>query len=123
MIIQMVCRSLRVITDKELEKNNLSSNEVMAVADIGFSTDAIQSELQHKRMVVSLDGEEKFNETMSRKFSEQRRQQESLTLRGDDDCGRECSPSVEGNFLSSLGVNKTGEKSRAKAEKTITLSP
>ncbi|KEH36316.1 putative transcription factor Nin-like family [Medicago truncatula] len=121
MIIQRVCRSLRVITDKELEKNNLSSNEVMAVADIGFATDAVQSGLQHKRMAVSLDGEEKFNETMSSKFSEQRRQQESLTLRGDADCGRECSPSVEGNFLSSLGVNRTGEKRRAKAEKTITL--
>jgi hypothetical protein len=72
-------------------------------------------------MAASLGGEEKFSETMSKKFSEQRRQQETLTLKGDLDCGRARSPSVEGTFLSSLGVNRTGEKRRAKAEKTITL--
>ncbi|XP_045806339.1 protein NLP4-like isoform X2 [Trifolium pratense] len=121
MIIQRVCRSLRVITDKELDKDNLPSNEVMAVTDGRFATNAIWSESQHRRMAASLGGEEKLSETMSRKFSEQRRQQETLTLKGDLDCGRASSPSVEGTFLSSLGINRTGEKRRAKAEKTITL--
>ncbi|XP_058785536.1 protein NLP5-like isoform X2 [Vicia villosa] len=122
MIIQRVCRSLRVITNKELEKNNLSLNEVMAIAaDSGFARNAIRPDLQDRRTAASLGSEEKFIETMSKKFSEQRRRQENLILKEDADHGRECSPSVQGSFLSSLGVNKTGEKRRVKAEKTITL--
>ncbi|KAL5073784.1 hypothetical protein RYX36_012768 [Vicia faba] len=122
MIIQRVCRSLRVITNKELEKNNLSANEVMAAADSRFARNAIRSDLQDSRTAASLGSEEKFIETTSKKFAEQRRLQENLIIKGDADHGRECSPSVQGKFLSSLGVNRTtGEKRRAKAEKTITL--
>ncbi|CAL5205532.1 unnamed protein product [Lathyrus oleraceus] len=121
MIIQRVCRSLRVITNKELEKINLSANVVTAAADSGFARNAIRPDLQDRRTAASLGSEEKFTETMSKKFSEQRRQHENLILKGDAGDGTECSPSVQGNFLSSLGVNRTGEKRRAKAEKTITL--
>ncbi|KAG5033742.1 hypothetical protein AAZX31_04G016800 [Glycine max] len=119
-IIQRVCRSLRVIRDKELEEANLSVDEVIALADSGFARNAIFSEPQYKGMVASLDAEEKSSETMGRKFSDLRQQQESPILKGNLDCVKECSTSVEGN-LSSLGTNKTGERRRAKAEKTITL--
>lgn len=95
MIIQRVCCSLRVITDKELEETNLSANEVLARADSGFDRPEIWSDIKA--------------------------QQENLNLKGNFDCGREGSPSVEGN-LSSVGISsRTGEKRRAKAEKTITL--
>lgn len=119
-IIQRVCRSLRVIREKELEEANLSVNEVIALADSGFTRDEICSEPQQKGMVASLDTEEKSSETMGRKFSEPRQQQESPILKGNLDCVRECSTSVEGN-LSSPGTSKTGERRRVKAEKTITL--
>nr|XP_027190437.1 protein NLP4 isoform X2 [Cicer arietinum] len=118
MIIQRVCRNLRVITNKELEKNNLSANEVMDLADSGFASGATWSELQHRRMAASLDGDFFFNETMGGKFSEQTQQQENLILKGDTESGRECSLSVEGNLLSSVGIR---EKRRPKADKTITL--
>ncbi|TKY75326.1 NLP4 protein [Spatholobus suberectus] len=119
-IIQRVCDSLRVITDEELEEANLSVDEVMALADNGFARTAICTELQYKGIVASLDTEEKSSETMGRKSSDLRQQQESPILKGNLDCVRECSTSAEGN-LSSAGISKTGERRRAKAEKTITL--
>ncbi|KAJ1397567.1 RWP-RK domain [Sesbania bispinosa] len=120
MIIQRVCHSLRVIRDKELEETDLSTDEVIALADSGFTRTAICSELQNRMMVPSLGTEENSSETMSRKFSDLRQQQENLILKGNLDCGRESSTFVEGN-LSSVGISKTGEKRRAKADKTITL--
>lgn len=119
-IIQRVCRSLRVISDKELEEANLSIDEVISLADGGFDSTAICEELQHKGTVLSLDTEEKLSETTGRNFSDPRQQQESPVLKGNLDCVRECSTSVEGN-LSSVGISKMGERRRAKAEKTITL--
>ncbi|CAJ1973141.1 unnamed protein product [Sphenostylis stenocarpa] len=119
-IIQRICRSLRVISDNELEEAKLSTDKVISVADSGFSRSAICEELQHKGIVSSLDTEEKLSETIGRKFSDPRQQQESLILKGNPDCVRECSTSVEGN-LSSVGISKMGERRRAKAEKTITL--
>lgn len=119
-IIQKVCRTLRVITDKELEEANLSVGEVIGLADNGFARTAICAEPQHKGIVASLDAEENSSETVGRKFSVLRQHQESPILKGNLDCVRECSTSVEGN-LSSVGISKTGERRRAKAEKTITL--
>lgn len=116
-IIQRVCRSLRVITDKELEEIDLSASEVIALDDSGFARNAIWSELQHKR---SLGAEEKSSETMVRNFPDMRRQQEDLILKENLDTARECSTSVGGN-LPSVGISRTGEKRRAKAEKMITL--
>ncbi|XP_020234655.1 protein NLP4 [Cajanus cajan] len=109
-IIQRVCCSLRVISDKELEEANLSVDEVIGLADSGVSRTAICSGLQQK---------EKSSETMCRKFSDLR-QQENPILKGNLDCVRECSTSVEGNF-SGAGISRTVERRRAKAEKTITL--
>ncbi|RDX72809.1 Protein NLP4, partial [Mucuna pruriens] len=119
-IIQRVCHSLRVIRNEELEEANLSVDEVITLADSGFARTAICEELQHKGMVASLDTEEKSSETMGRKFSDPRQQQESPILKGNLDSVRECSTSVEGN-LSSVGISKMGERRRAKAKKTITL--
>ncbi|XP_061372792.1 protein NLP4-like isoform X2 [Gastrolobium bilobum] len=120
-IIQGVCHSLRVITDKELEEEtNLPVDKVIALPDNGFARTEIWSELQHRVMVSSLDTEEKSSETMGTKFSDLRQQQENPILKGNLDCVRECSTFVEGN-LSSVGISKTEEKRRAKAEKTITL--
>ncbi|XP_027354743.1 protein NLP4-like isoform X2 [Abrus precatorius] len=119
-IIQRVCGSLRVITDEELEETNLSVDEVIALADSGFARTPIWSHLQPKGMVASLETEEKSSETMGRKFSDLRQQQENPILKGNLDCVRECSTSVEGS-LPSVGISKTVERRRAKAEKTITL--
>ncbi|ESW08013.1 hypothetical protein PHAVU_009G011200 [Phaseolus vulgaris] len=119
-IIQRVCRSLRVISDKELVEAKLSIDEGISLADSGFDRTAICEELQHKGTVASLDTEEKLSETTGRKFSDPMRQQKSPILKGNLDCVRESSTSVEGN-LSSVGMSKMGDRRRAKAEKTITL--
>lgn len=118
-IIQRCCRSLRVITDKELERTS-SSVEVMALEDSGFARTVKWSEPQHITSVASLEPEEKSSETVGGKFSDLREHQEDSILKGNIECDRECSPFVEGN-LSSVGISKTGEKRRAKADKTITL--
>ncbi|XP_047178228.1 protein NLP4-like isoform X1 [Vigna umbellata] len=119
-IIQKLCHSLRVISDKELEEANLSIDEMISSVEGGFDRTVICEELQHKGTVASLDTEEKISETTGRKFSDPRQQQESPILKGNFDCVRECSTSVQGN-LSSVRMSKMGERRRAKAEKTITL--
>ncbi|KAL2346179.1 hypothetical protein Fmac_000179 [Flemingia macrophylla] len=110
-IIQRVCHSLRVISVKELEEANLSIDEVIGLADGGVSRAVICSGPQHK---------EKSSETMYRTFTDLGQQEENPMLKGNLDCVRECSTSVEGN-LSVARISKTGERRRAKAEKTITL--
>lgn len=119
MIIQRVCHSLRVITDKELEEEtNLSIDEVIALADSRSARSAMWTEFQQNGMVASLGTEEKSSETMDGKFSDLRQQQQDL--KGNLDSVGVCSTFGEGNF-SSLGISKTGEKKRTKADKTITL--
>ncbi|MED6119229.1 hypothetical protein PIB30_009878 [Stylosanthes scabra] len=124
LIIQRVCHSLRVISDKELEEEtNLSVEEVIAHEDSGtFASAAVWPEplpepLQNQ-IVASLGTEEKSSETMGTSFSDQRQQQqqESSVLKGNLDSNGECSTHNEGNLSS-----KTGEKKKTKAEKTITL--
>ncbi|KAG2391422.1 Protein NLP4-like protein [Vigna angularis] len=106
-IIQRLCRSLRVISEKELEEANLSIDEIIFLVDGGFDRTAIFEELQHKGMVASLDNEEKLSETIGTKFSDLRQQQESPLLKGNLDCVRKCSTSVQGS-LSSVGKSKIG---------------
>ncbi|OIW14789.1 hypothetical protein TanjilG_05410 [Lupinus angustifolius] len=115
MIIQRVCHSLRVITDKELEsETNLLVDEVTALADNRSRRTAICKEVLQDGMVDSLDTEEK---SKGAKFSDLRQQQD---LKGNLDSVGGCPTFGEGN-LSSVGISKTEEKKRTKADKTITL--
>lgn len=106
MIIQRVCRSLRVITDKELEEEtSISMDEVIASAD----SRSARMELQQSRT------DEKASETVNN------RQQEESISKGNLDYVAECSTIGGEGSLPIVGVSKTGDKRRTKAEKTITL--
>ncbi|KAF7817688.1 protein NLP4-like isoform X1 [Senna tora] len=100
MIIQRVCHSLRVITDKELEEEtSLSIDEVIVSAD--------RMELQQSGTVASLGTKDKSSEAVNRQFPD------SILKANLDYVG-------EGG-LPIVGTSKTGDKRRTKAEKTITL--
>lgn len=116
MIIQRVCHSLRVISNKELEdETNLSLNEVTVPAETGSA----RMEFEQCRNITSHGTKEKSNETLTRQVSNMS-QQEDTVLKGNLDYGWECSSFGEGG-LPVGGLSKTGDKRRTKAEKTITL--
>ena len=93
-IIQQVCRSLRVVTDKELEEDtNLPANGT---------------------------GKLSREEILKEKSSEFCQSHQDSNLKVNVDCGEECSMHGKGNFPS-VGKAKTGEKRRTKSEKTIPL--
>ncbi|KAK9271447.1 hypothetical protein L1049_027038 [Liquidambar formosana] len=126
--IQQVCQSLRVVTDKELEEESVSpASEVMVPSDDGIemlraehthserdtreesSFTACLAEVQQNGNVIPLLQKEKPREVQH--------QQDSSLKEGSVDSG-DYSTFGGGNFSS---AGKTGEKRRAKAEKTITL--
>ncbi|KAI9113485.1 hypothetical protein K1719_015412 [Acacia pycnantha] len=116
MIIQRVCRSLRVISNKELEEEaSLSIDEVTDPAE----SRSARMEFQQCRKVASHGTNEKSNENLTRQVSNPSQQEDSI-LKGNIDCGWECSSFGEGG-LPITGSSKTGDKRRTKAEKTITL--
>lgn len=116
MIIQRVCRSLRVISSKELEEEaSLSIDEVTVPAE----SRSARMEFQQCRKVASHGTIEKSNENSTRQVSNLSQQEDSF-LKGNLDCGWECSSFGEGG-LPIAGLSTTGDKRRTKAEKTITL--
>ncbi|XP_028796358.1 protein NLP5 isoform X2 [Neltuma alba] len=116
MIIQKVCHSLRVITNKELEEEtSLSIDEVTIPAE----SRSARMDFQQCRNVTSPGTKEKSNEALTRQVSNLSQQEDSI-LKGNLDYGWECSSFGEGG-LPIAGLSKTGDKRRTKAEKTITL--
>ncbi|KAH8515000.1 hypothetical protein H0E87_003737 [Populus deltoides] len=140
-IIQHVSQTLRVVTDKELEEEtDLPFSEVLVPSDgrsSGEETSTVKqscserhsrdnspwtaclSEVQPSGSNISLSQKDKQKVMLREKSNENRENQEDYSLRESIKCGRD-STSAEGSF-SSAGTSKTGEKRRAKAEKTITL--
>ncbi|XP_041021391.1 protein NLP5-like [Juglans microcarpa x Juglans regia] len=92
-IVQHVCRSLRIVTDKELEEDtNLSVNEKPRREEMLY--DEKSAELWQHRQDSKLERNIEF--------------------------GEECSAYDEGIFPS-VGMSKAGEKRRSRVEKTITM--
>lgn len=119
LIIQNICRSLRVVTDKELEEETDSAfSEVVVPSDPRPSGIACFTEVQQTDHDVSIVPKETPRNMLSTKSSKLGLQDSNLE-RGVEFV-RECSMFGDGSF-SSVGVSKTGEKRRAKAEKAITL--
>lgn len=127
-VIEKVCKSLRIITDKELREETilLVHHEMQLVkhAQRGSPKKAQGSalhtpssrafrrvEAKESDNVVTLYQTEKTREVLNQ------RQQDS-NPREAVAFGGECSTSGEGSFLD---TGKTGEKRRTKAEKSITL--
>lgn len=120
LIIQQYCRNLRVLTDKELEEEgDFPVSEVAVPSDARLSRTACLTEVQQSGTVVSLFPRENPMRASSKKLSEVRQLQKDSNNKTVE-YGGECSTFGEGSF-SSVGVGKTGEKRRTKAEKTITL--
>ena len=131
-IIQRVCHSLRVISNKELEeKTNLIVDEVIALADSRVVRFAIWPEPPQSGMVASLDTEEKSSETMGRSSFDLRQQQENHVLKGNlDSAGdreiknrlylqiKKLGPSLANTFLSHFA----GESNVAQTLKGVTKS-
>ncbi|KAA8537408.1 hypothetical protein F0562_026905 [Nyssa sinensis] len=138
-IIQKVCQSLRVITDKELEEENIFTvSEVIVPSDDGPSNKNTQNiqythserfsqevswtvshmEVQESGNVTQLFQKEKPSEVLTEKSSEVRHCENDSCLRDSIASGGDCSTSGEGSFS---GMGKTGARRRTKAEKTITL--
>ncbi|KAJ0087051.1 hypothetical protein Patl1_09391 [Pistacia atlantica] len=108
-IIEQVCRILRVVTDKELEEETDSPiSEVIVPSDDTLS--------REKMLKVDTP----FRKVFSRKFIlSSLKQEEDVSQKGSvEHCGD--SNSGEGSF-SSVAMSRAGEKRRTKAEKTITL--
>ncbi|XWS20845.1 hypothetical protein CRYUN_Cryun30bG0003900 [Craigia yunnanensis] len=135
-IIQQVCCSLRVVTDKELEEEtDLAVSEVIAPSDGIPSGEELSKEqcTHHSRRcsrensswIVSLTevqqsgngalvlGKDKPRAMLDVKLSEMKQHQEHISLRESVECN-------EISF-SNVSMRKIGEKRRTKAEKTITL--
>ncbi|XP_021827542.1 protein NLP4-like isoform X4 [Prunus avium] len=121
LIIQQICRSLRVVTDKELEEeSDFPVSEMLVSSDPRPSGIASFTEVQLSGNDVSIFPMENPREVLGVKSSKLRQHQPESNLKGGVECGTECSTLGEGSF-SSVGVSKTREKRRTKAEKAITL--
>ncbi|GFY86296.1 plant regulator RWP-RK family protein [Actinidia rufa] len=96
-IIQRVCRSLRIITDKELEEEN------KAIRESGNAVPLFQEKPSEASMKKSLDF---------------KKSQQDPSLRAIVSFSGDHSSFGEGSFLN---AEKAGERRYAKAEKTITL--
>ncbi|KAK1553789.1 hypothetical protein Q3G72_003638 [Acer saccharum] len=139
-IIQQVCRSLRVVTDQELKEESgspigevivpadgKSSREKMLNVDTqsekysqenSYWTDCLK-EVQNVCDVDSLDQKEEPMVVLGEKSLEDEPYEKEFSLKGSDEYYVD-SNSGEGSF-SSVPVGKHREKKRTKAEKTITL--
>ncbi|KAK6116175.1 hypothetical protein DH2020_008444 [Rehmannia glutinosa] len=122
--IQDVCRTLRVVTDKELKEEenspvmNIISEEVPNVDRVQFPR-AYSSQVNRQESggAVSPFQNGKPRETLA-EFSENRLGQPDSNSKEDITFVTNTSTSGDGSTLYS---NRTGEKRRIKAEKTITL--
>ncbi|XVE69608.1 hypothetical protein DITRI_Ditri10aG0003900 [Diplodiscus trichospermus] len=138
-IIQQVCCSLRVVTDKELEEEtDMAVSEVIAPSDGTPSGEELSKEhctnrsqrcpRENSYLTASLTevqqssnsalvlGEEKPRVML--KSSEVKHNQEHISQRKSVECGDSTFNEIS---FSSVAMGKTGEKRRSKAEKTITL--
>ncbi|POO00892.1 NIN-like transcription factor [Trema orientale] len=122
LIIQQCCQSLRVITDKELEEESGSRvDEVVVPSNPRPARNTCFTEAPQNDTDLSLFPEEKKpREISDGRLSKLSDNQRDSILKPSVDCVEECSTVGEGSF-SSVGVGKTGERRRTKAEKTITL--
>ncbi|XP_057986735.1 protein NLP5 isoform X2 [Hevea brasiliensis] len=139
-IIQQVCRSLRVIADKELEETDLPISEVLAPSygtppreemlrvtqpnSESYGGDHLSwsdrfTGIQQSGSVVSSCQEEKQKVLIHKNSVGRRQNQEDYSLKVSVECGGD-SAVAEGSF-SSVCVGRTREKRRTRAEKAITL--
>lgn len=138
-IIQKVCRSLRVVTDKELEGETPSLVSELTILSDGSPGREETQKVQHtptekisqeqsswmaslKEAQQSIDitppcQKEKVRERLSEKSLEFRQHQQDSSQQGSFDCRDDST--FGKSSLSSVG--KTGERRRSKAEQTITL--
>ncbi|XWS14373.1 hypothetical protein CRYUN_Cryun35bG0003600 [Craigia yunnanensis] len=140
-IIQQICFSLRVVTDKGLEEETyLAVSEVIAPSDGRPSREELSEEqcthhsqqfsrenstwtssltnVQQSSNAPLVLGKEKQREMLDEKLSEMKQHQEHISLREIVECGDSTFNEIS---FSSVAMGKTGEKRRTKAEKTITL--
>lgn len=132
-IIEQVCQSLRVITNKELEEETgFPISEVIVSSDRGkmLNVDTHLEKYSQENsssaacvMGVQKNCDNSLNQTAkpravsNEKLLEVREQEEDVNQKGSvEHCGD--SNSGEGSF-SSVAMSKTGEKRRTKAEKLI----
>lgn len=138
-IIQQVSRSLRVVTDKEMEEEtSLPVSEVIFPSDGRPSREKILKVDSHSEKYshdnsfqsacltkvqrdcdVSLNQNGKPRKVSGKRFLEGGHRKEDFSLKGSAEYCDD-SNSVEGSF-SSVALGKTGEKRRTKVDKTITL--
>ncbi|XP_062090835.1 protein NLP5-like isoform X2 [Humulus lupulus] len=121
LIIQQCCRTLRVVTDKEIDdERDFQVSEVLVPSNDRPDRVICFQEVQQNDNDLSLFPVEKPREISDRRHSKLSQNQRDSSLKPSDECVEECSTVGEGTF-SSLGGGKTGERRRTKAEKTITL--
>ncbi|KAJ4827498.1 hypothetical protein Tsubulata_027978 [Turnera subulata] len=140
-IIQQVCRTLRVVTDKELEEETDASISEVVIPSDGRSSGEESLGVKHSdyrgyaldnsSCTDSFKNIRQGGNTVSSNLKEQRQgklgvrskgcmeNQTNDLLKQRVEFGKD-SALAEGSF-SSVGTDKTGEKRRTKAEKTITL--
>lgn len=109
-VIQQVCRNLRVVTDEELSAVPcLASNEETITDRSSEKKDSSSNDFvsEAEGNIREIPREKRFE------FGHQHDQSEN----GDQDCF----VLEEGSSLPSAGATKSGDKKRAKAERTITL--
>lgn len=141
-IIQKVCRTLRIITDKELQEESIvhidevsipsgsrlgkedmlkveTTYSVRSSHDVSYwASGHLGPPQEDSDTVVPLPQAEKLKEVLTENTSEFRQQERDSSSSATVAFGGEYSASGEGGFLD---VGKRGERRRAKAEKTITL--
>ncbi|KAE8690317.1 Protein NLP5 [Hibiscus syriacus] len=137
-IIQQVCHSLRVVTDKELEEEtNLAVSEVIAPSDnIPIREELLKERYTHRSQKFSRESlscltqvqqscdtavileKEKPGALSDEKLSDMKLHQELISLSESVEYGDSAFNEIS---FSSMATGKTGEKRLSKAEKTITL--
>lgn len=125
-IIQKVCRSLRIVTEEELHEETIVPREETVVPredctpqDRSFlEVPHSSGEARERENVVLLSRTGKSKEELTGKGLEIKRGHHDSSSSGAVAFGGDCSGSGEGALLNAA---KRGDKRRSKAEKTITL--
>ncbi|KAM7513995.1 hypothetical protein LguiA_003578 [Lonicera macranthoides] len=116
-IIQKVCRSLRIVTEEELNEETVVSRENCTPQDrCLFEVPHSSGKARERENVVLLSRTGKSKEEVTGKGLEIRRGHRDSSSSGAVAFGGDCSG--EGALLNAV---KRGDKRRSKAEKTITL--
>lgn len=122
-IIQNVCHTLRVVTDKELqEEEALANNQVGSISKEVPTVDHTQFFGAYSSQVQSGSEASLFHNGKSRgKLVESSEIRSGKHVSNSKDAVTFAANASTSGDCSSLYTNKTGEKRRIKAEKTITL--